>query len=61
MPPFSATPLKTQRICCSGRTQTNGRAPQRIDLGHGKPLSTLPITSRSTSVALRPFFSITAK
>ena len=56
---------KVARIECSGRTQVSApgsfdRAPQRIDFGQGKLLTTSARISPITSIAARPGFSITA-
>ena len=45
---------------CNGRTQVNRPSPQRIDFGHGKLFTTSVMISPITSIADRPFFSITA-
>ena len=56
---------KVATIECNGRTQPSApgfadASPQRIDFGHGKLFTTAGTISPITSIAARPFFSITA-
>ena len=61
----SCSPPKVQTIACNGRTQRSASgfaepAPQRIDLGQGKPRTIAGRISASTSFVARPGLSITA-